>query len=340
MGGFALVGTKVWAIQRGDPKVAGPAFSVFDLDGTIDTPYIGAGYGGDNTGARQLRLGPDNNLYLLANTPTTDIRKHDSTTGAYIDTLITGLPGNAQSFDFGPDGNVYVSDYDANKVEKYNGSTGAFMSTFVTMPNTGPGDVFFGADANDDTVSDLYASDTQGSRTVEIFDGTNGAHIASLTTPNDPQAKPARIATSTGSVRVWASVTGNESVIYWDYPPAGENDAQLSGLGDYPLAIMILPEQVIPPTPKNPGDVDEDDFVGGADLTQILTNWGDSGVSWTDGDVDPYNDGITTGDDFIGGGDYTEVLTFWGASYGPEAIPEPATIGLLLAGLGLLLRKR
>ena len=90
------------------------------------------------------------------------------------------------------------------------------------------------------------------------------------------------------------------------------------------------------PTPKNPGDVDEDNFVGGADLTTILTNWGNSGVTWTDGDVDPYNDGITTGDDFIGGGDYTAVLTAWGTSYGPEAIPEPVSL-LVLCGAGLLL---
>ena len=80
--------------------------------------------------------------------------------------------------------------------------------------------------------------------------------------------------------------------------------------------------------------------MGQADLTGIPTNWGDSGVSWADGDVDPYNDGITTGDDFIGGGDYTAVLTAWGTSYGPEAIPEPATLVLLLSGLVLALKRR
>ena len=90
----------------------------------------------------------------------------------------------------------------------------------------------------------------------------------------------------------------------------------------------------------NPGDVDDDNFVGGADLTTVLTNWGNSGVTWTDGDVDPYNDGITTGDDFIGGGDYTAVLTAWGTSYGPEAVPEPATLLVLLAGAGLAVARR
>ena len=85
-----------------------------------------------------------------------------------------------------------------------------------------------------------------------------------------------------------------------------------------------------------PGDVTRDGFVGGADLTEILTYWGMSGVSWDDGDVEPY----PNGDGFIGGGDYTEVLTYWGTGTPPEAIPEPATLGLLLIGGLALLRRR
>ena len=90
--------------------------------------------------------------------------------------------------------------------------------------------------------------------------------------------------------------------------------------------------------PSLPGDVDDDNFVGGSDLTQVLSNWGNSGLSWDDGDVDPYPDG----DDFIGGGDYTAVLAAWGTSTPPEAttIPEPATLGLLLLGGLAMLRRR
>ena len=351
-GGFALVGDKVWGVQQGSPT-GSPRFSVFNLDGTLDGPSILTLPGGDGTGARQLRLGPDNNLYVMATTNPAariDIRKHDSTTGAYISDLITGLPGNAGSCDFGPDGNVYVSNYDAQQIDKYNGTTGALItSAYITMelagqPNGAPSDVYFGADANSDSSPDLYASDTYNwlgefnGRQVEIYDGLTGSFISKLTTRNNPAVNPTRIATDSAG-KVWTSIPGSEAVAYWDPPGLVHmNTLQVNGLGDYPLPILILPGAG--PAPKNPGDVDEDNFVGGADLTQILTNWGNSGVSWTDGDVDPYNDGITTGDDFIGGGDYTAVLTAWGTSYGPEAVPEPATIGLLLAGLGLLLRKR
>ena len=74
-----------------------------------------------------------------------------------------------------------------------------------------------------------------------------------------------------------------------------------------------------------PGDVNGDGFVGGADLSTIMDNWGLSPADWEDGDIDPFD----AGDDFIGGPDYTQVLNNWGTSYGPEPVPEPATLGLV-----------
>ena len=84
------------------------------------------------------------------------------------------------------------------------------------------------------------------------------------------------------------------------------------------------------------GDVTGDDYVGGADLTAVITNWGMSGAIRTDGDL--------TGEGTVSGPDYTEVITYWGTGTAPPepgAIPEPATLALLLiGGLVALLRGR
>ena len=85
-----------------------------------------------------------------------------------------------------------------------------------------------------------------------------------------------------------------------------------------------------------PGDVTGDGWVGGDDLTVILTNWGLSGRTREQGDL--------TGEGFVGGDDYSQVLTYWGTGIPPEsvitAVPEPATLGLLLVGGLALLRRR
>lgn len=65
-----------------------------------------------------------------------------------------------------------------------------------------------------------------------------------------------------------------------------------------------------------PGDVNGDGFVGGLDLSTIMTNWGQSGQARENGDLD--------GDGFVGGFDYSQVLTYWGQGTSPQPLPEPA----------------
>ena len=84
-----------------------------------------------------------------------------------------------------------------------------------------------------------------------------------------------------------------------------------------------------------PGDVTGDGWVGGDDLTVILTNWGLSGRTREQGDL--------TGEGFVGGDDYSQVLTYWGTGTPPGSLvttaPEPTTLALLLLS-SLALRRR
>ena len=138
-------------------------------------------------------------------------------------------------------------------------------------------------------------------------------------------------------------IDGTDAIRYWDYPLGDWDDIINATYGeDYTLTyydsgdlagytVLTVPEPA-----TLPGDANGDGWVGGDDLTIILTNWGMDGQTREQGDL--------TGEGFIGGDDYTEVLTYWGTGIPPESVitatPEPATLGLLLLGGLAMLRRR
>ena len=83
----------------------------------------------------------------------------------------------------------------------------------------------------------------------------------------------------------------------------------------------------------NPGDANGDGQVDVNDLTIVLSNFGQSGKSWSQGDMD----GDSTGT--VDVNDLTIVLANFGKTYsaGVAAVPEPGTLALLAAGLAVLL---
>ena len=89
---------------------------------------------------------------------------------------------------------------------------------------------------------------------------------------------------------------------------------------------ILVPEQ-------NPGDVNEDGFVGGADISQVIHNWGMASPTWSDGDV--AGPGGAGSDGLVSAFDYAEVKGLLGTSYPPEPpgepIPEPATLTIIAA---------
>jgi len=85
---------------------------------------------------------------------------------------------------YGPDGNLYISDYSQNIIDRFNGATGAFLSTFVPAADT-PGDIAFGLDGN------LYVLSHFGvaASTVKRYNGTTGAFIDTFLS-SDPTNRP------------------------------------------------------------------------------------------------------------------------------------------------------
>ena len=123
--------------------------------------------------------------------------------------------------------------------------------------------------------------------------------------------------------------TDSSAILRFGSSLAIEGSYALVGSGSGPAYGYSVTET--PPPPIN-GDVNIDGWVGADDLVIVLTNWSQSGMARHQGDL--------TGEGFVGADDYVEVLTYWGSGTPPEPIPETSTLGLLLAGVMVGLRRR
>jgi len=89
--------------------------------------------------------------------------------GAFVPTGVGGLD-SPQGITVGPDGNVYVSSANNDRVLKYNGATGAFLGAITGGGLDQPWFCTFGPDHN------LYVSSSLTSQ-VLCFDGASGAFL-------------------------------------------------------------------------------------------------------------------------------------------------------------------
>lgn len=122
-----------------------------------------------------IAVGGDGNLYITNASGIGGtgggVWRYSGTTGAFIDAFVplgSGGLDNPEHLTFGPDGNLYVTDYFLNAVLRFNGTTGAFMGTFASTGLSRPEDLLFGRDGN------LYVSDDTH---VVRYNGTTGAFI-------------------------------------------------------------------------------------------------------------------------------------------------------------------
>ncbi|HEY6565629.1 MAG TPA: NHL repeat-containing protein [Pirellulaceae bacterium] len=86
---------------------------------------------------------------LVGSWNTHSIRRYDLSTNQYLGDLVPPGSGGLNipdGMDFGPDGHLYVSSSQTDRVLRYDGQTGTFLGAFVTQQLNMPGNLKFGPD--------------------------------------------------------------------------------------------------------------------------------------------------------------------------------------------------
>ena len=172
---------------------------------------------------------PSGNV-VVANQSGNMIEEFNSTTGAYIKTLV--LP-NYIAFNGGLDtptdiafnnGNLFVSSFGSNAVLEYNGTTGAFLNNYTSAQTIAdPEGLAF------DSSNRLYVADGTNND-VLMFSTPGGAGTVFVTNGQGGLKRPRGLAfDSSGNLYV-ASNANNEVL---RYSPTGANDPAAGGQGAF-----------------------------------------------------------------------------------------------------------
>lgn len=126
-----------------------------------------------------IDVGPGGDLFVVnvGLTDDTSVIRYEGTTGTPIGTFVAGSGAlGFLTLRFGPDGNLYVVNTDADSIEQYDGETGAFMSLFVPPASGGlvnPVGLTFGPSG------DLFVV-SEDTNSVIRYDGATGAPIGTV----------------------------------------------------------------------------------------------------------------------------------------------------------------
>lgn len=101
----------------------------FDSDGNFLGIFTETGH---LQGPTNLWFDENGSLFVI-DWPLGSVLEFNASTGAFIKTFISGLQ-NAEGFDFGPDGNLYICDWSQNLINRYS-PEGTFIDVFTTQGN-------------------------------------------------------------------------------------------------------------------------------------------------------------------------------------------------------------
>ena len=137
------------------------------------------GRGGENL-PDGIVIGPDGALYVASNemggdNSATAVLRFDANTGAFLGEFVARRYGNITDIVFGPNGNLFVSNFPIRVIEEFDGTTGGFLRAFATQPaaHCCPQALVFGPTGN------LFVAYESG---VEEFHGTTGALVKAFAT--------------------------------------------------------------------------------------------------------------------------------------------------------------
>ena len=166
---------------------------VLRFDGTsgaFESVFIAPGAGG-LTSFADIETMPTSTDLLICDT--NRVNRYDGTTGAFVSTFITpGAAGTGAlgNLTFGPDGNLYLSDFTHHEIRRFDGNTGAFIDVFVEQADllsTVRG-MSFGNDGN------LYVSQRGANvNMVRRYDGGTGEVIDTFLTADWVYTDPTEI---------------------------------------------------------------------------------------------------------------------------------------------------
>jgi streptogramin lyase len=115
---------------------------------------------------RQVRFGPNGNLYVVDNGAKKVVR-FDGVSGAPLGDFATSGLIDPHGIAFGPTGDLFVSDQGAKAVLRFDGSSGSLLGTFATFGLVAPKSLVFGPDG------DLYVADSNQNAVIR-YDGATG----------------------------------------------------------------------------------------------------------------------------------------------------------------------